>query len=118
MNPDPARKTAAQRGYGSKWQKYRAGYLRSHPLCSMHMKRGLVVEATVVDHIKPHKGDQALFWDPANHQALCKACHDSHKKRFEISGVEVGCDVNGMPIDPHHPWNQQPSGKPGGVSKV
>ena len=32
--------------------------------------------ASVVDHIKPHKGDYDLFWDEANHQALCKRCHD------------------------------------------
>jgi 5-methylcytosine-specific restriction protein A len=30
----------------------------------------------VVDHIKPHKGDRGLFWELANHQALCKRCHD------------------------------------------
>lgn len=33
--------------------------------------------STVVDHIKPHKGDQQLFWSKANHQALCKECHDT-----------------------------------------
>lgn len=32
--------------------------------------------ATVVDHIRPFRGDWALFVDPANHQSLCKACHD------------------------------------------
>ncbi len=32
--------------------------------------------ATVVDHIRPFRGDWALFIDPANHQSLCKACHD------------------------------------------
>ena len=26
-------------------------------------KRGKYVRATVVDHIKPHRGDQKLFWD-------------------------------------------------------
>lgn len=33
--------------------------------------------ATVVDHIIPHRGDQKLFWDRSNWQALCKSCHDS-----------------------------------------
>lgn len=32
--------------------------------------------ATVVDHIKPFRGDWALFVDPANHQSLCKHHHD------------------------------------------
>jgi 5-methylcytosine-specific restriction protein A len=30
----------------------------------------------VVDHIIPHRGDQYLFWDQENWQALCKDCHD------------------------------------------
>ena len=32
--------------------------------------------ATVVDHIEPHRGDWSKFIDPANHQSLCKSCHD------------------------------------------
>ena len=32
--------------------------------------------ATVVDHITPFRGAWALFIDPANHQSLCKSCHD------------------------------------------
>ena len=32
--------------------------------------------ATVVDHITPFRGAWALFIDPANHQSLCKRCHD------------------------------------------
>lgn len=35
-----------------------------------------MVAATVVDHITPHKGDKALFWQRANWQPLCKRCHD------------------------------------------
>ena len=47
------------------------------------MKQGLVVEATVVDHIQPHEGDMNLFWNADNHQALCKLCHDSIKQKIE-----------------------------------
>jgi 5-methylcytosine-specific restriction protein A len=41
-----------------------------------HEARDEVVAAVVVDHIIPHKGDKALFWDSGNWQALCKRCHD------------------------------------------
>lgn len=36
-----------------------------------------MTRATVVDHIKPHRGDKALFWDEHNWQPLCKKCHDT-----------------------------------------
>lgn len=32
--------------------------------------------ASVVDHVIPHRGDKALFWDSDNWQPLCKPCHD------------------------------------------
>lgn len=101
-----SRETSAQRGYGSRWQKYREKYLVKHPLCVMHLDLGQTVEATVIDHITPHKGDTKLFWDPKNHQALCKRCHDKHKQRLERSGTLNGCDKSGVPLDPNHHWNK------------
>lgn len=40
----------------------------------------------VADHIVPHRGDPCLFFDRANLQCLCKACHDSAKQREERRG--------------------------------
>jgi len=37
----------------------------------------------VCDHIKPHRGDERLFWDPSNLQTLCKSCHDTVKQAAE-----------------------------------
>lgn len=37
----------------------------------------------VCDHIKPHRGNEALFYDENNLQCLCKHCHDSIKQREE-----------------------------------
>jgi 5-methylcytosine-specific restriction endonuclease McrA len=48
--------------------------------------QGKVTEATVVDHIIPHKGDEALFWDIHNWQSLCKRHHDSDKRKAELRG--------------------------------
>jgi len=73
---DDRRGTAAQRGYGSRWQKARKVYLAKHPLCRHCEQEGKVVPATVVDHIKPHKGNKRLFWDSSNWQSLCKRHHD------------------------------------------
>lgn len=41
----------------------------------------------VVDHKRPHRGDPALFWDPANLQAVSKEYHDGEKQRQERAGL-------------------------------
>lgn len=71
------RGTASARGYGSRWQKYRARFLKAHPLCAQCLTEGRTTPATVVDHITAHKGDETLFWDPRNHRAACKPHHDA-----------------------------------------
>lgn len=73
---DQRRGSAASRGYGRRWQKARAEFLADNPLCVRCRAKHRVTAATVVDHIVPHKGDQDLFWNRANWQALCKAHHD------------------------------------------
>jgi 5-methylcytosine-specific restriction enzyme A len=42
--------------------------------------RGDDTSQLVADHVVPHRGDEALFWDHANLQCLCKTCHDSVKQ--------------------------------------
>lgn len=79
------RESSTSRGYGYKWQQARAGYLAKHPLCIRCQARGIVVVATDVDHVVPHKGDMALFWDRSNWQALCGPCH-SKKTASEDGG--------------------------------
>lgn len=44
---------------------------------------GRVVPATVVDHVEPHRGDAAKFWEPANRQSACDWHHDVVKQRLE-----------------------------------
>ncbi|WP_314945899.1 hypothetical protein [Bradyrhizobium cosmicum] len=41
--------------------------------------------AVVVDHVKPHRGDRALFWDKRNWQPLCTHHHNSTKQSLERS---------------------------------
>lgn len=98
------RTSSSQRGYGYRWQKARATFLSRHPLCVMCLALGRVVPASVVDHIKPHRGDQSLFWDSGNWQSLCKTCHDSVKQREERGGMTPGCDLSGVPLAADHPW--------------
>ena len=78
---DRQRPSAARRGYGPRWRRARAAFLARRPLCAACRARGLVVQATVVDHLVPHRGDQRLFWDEANWAPSCKPCHDAKTAR-------------------------------------
>ena len=78
---------ARESGYGSKWQRERRKFLDSNPFCEKCYEEGHLTKATVVDHIKPHRGDQKLFWDRGNWQALCKRCHDRKTLTEDINPV-------------------------------
>jgi 5-methylcytosine-specific restriction protein A len=81
------RGSAAARGYGRDWQRYRARYLLDHPLCVLCAAAGGVTPATVVDHVVAHKSDEQLFWDPENHRAVCKPHHDARVDEGDFGRV-------------------------------
>lgn len=43
-------------------------------------------DSPVVDHMIPHRGDEALFWDEGNLQAVSKGWHDRQKQQMEKRG--------------------------------
>ena len=88
LNPDAWRegKSSNDIGYNYCWRKFRESWLRKHPLCVRCEAEGKVVEATVLDHVIPHRGDQTLFWKAGNHQGLCQSCH-SRKTALEDGGI-------------------------------
>ena len=100
-----AQLSATRRGYGKWWQRARVEFLRLNPWCKNCADNSRQTRATVVDHIKPHRGDQALLRDPANWQPLCTHCHSSVKQAEENGGLP-GCDQDGRPLEPSHPWNE------------
>jgi 5-methylcytosine-specific restriction protein A len=59
-----------------RWRRARERYLNEHPFCKHCKKEGRLRSATVVDHIKPHRGNKKLFWDRSNWQSLCTQCHN------------------------------------------
>lgn len=61
--------------YSQRWKTLRLRVLGNEPLCRLCASRGLIVAANVVDHIRPHRNDEALFWDESNLQPLCYRCH-------------------------------------------
>lgn len=48
----------------------------------MHGGKG----TAAIDHKKPHRGSETLFWDENNLQVLCiTPCHSKHKQRIEAN---------------------------------
>ena len=71
----------------ARWRKRRRAFLREHPLCKPCEDRGLVIAATVVDHVDGHQhaGWRDRFWDEARWQPLCATCHAA-KSAAELAG--------------------------------
>lgn len=76
-----------------RWRRYRIAYLAKHPYCVDCKRDGRTTFATEVDHIVPHRGIHALFWDTTNHQGLCASCHS--KKTFKENGGSGFCKPKG-----------------------
>jgi len=53
-----------------------------------------------VHHIIPTSHAPELIHDPFNLEALCSRCHNREHGRGAY-----GCAVDGTPLDPNHPWN-------------
>ena len=90
----------------AEWKRLRRSQLQAKPFCAYCLQLEIKIPATIVDHVTPHKGNKALFFNPLNLQSLCKTCHDSAKQRLEKSGSLKGSNASGIPLDPFHHWNQ------------
>lgn len=70
----------------ARWKRLRAEVLK-RDLFTCQCGCGHIEHDTaqlVADHIKPHRGDPALFWDPLNVRTLRKSpCHDKIKQAEE-----------------------------------
>lgn len=106
------RQTARQRGYGLKWEKARAGFLRSHPWCSWCEREGKLRPAVHVHHSTPHKGNSAIFWNRCQWVGLCEEHHNRDAQQVETRGYASRIDADGFPSDPAHPFNQGEADQP------
>jgi len=83
----------------ARWKRLRLNHLQLNPLCVYCLEADRITEATICDHIEPHKGDEYKFFN-GKLQSLCKAHHDKDKKREEMGLLRqpyIGLD--GWPID-------------------
>lgn len=91
---------------GAAWRKLRAYVLDSEPLCRDCTRRGLTVIATDLDHRDNNPANNDLL----NLVPLCHACHSRKTARDMGHNVRMGCDMQGMPLDPCHAWNKATAG--------
>jgi 5-methylcytosine-specific restriction protein A len=89
-----------------RWQDIRERRKAEEPLCRRCLSLGFTVPMESCDHIKPHRGDPALFFDYDNTQSLCAPCHDIDKGHIEAHGFSKAVGADGYPTDPKHPINR------------
>lgn len=96
-----------------RWKRLRLSKLTEQPLCEHCNAGGLLVFASVVDHIRPvkHGGDPFPALDGLT--SLCPSCHSAKTARgIEAGAVRTdreakrkGVAADGSPLDAAHPWN-------------
>ncbi|MBV1929468.1 MAG: HNH endonuclease [Gammaproteobacteria bacterium] len=77
-----------------RWEKLRLEILERDGWKCRHYGWQLVEgrkepHSAVVDHIKPHRGNLALFWDVDNLQSVSKKYHDSEKQKIEKAAARL-----------------------------
>jgi hypothetical protein len=88
------------------WFRIRHRRLNEERYCRMCAAAGVRRLATIVDHIKRHGGDRRLFFAFDNTQSLCEPHHNSSKQRQEARGYSDELGLDGLPVDPNHPFNR------------
>ncbi len=97
------------------WKRLRGLHLSAHPLCDGCERMGRVTIADTVDHRTPIRMGGGAF-DPANLVSYCTPCHSAKTARGAEAGAvkttrpRKGCNPDGTPLDPDHPWAKNRSG--------
>jgi hypothetical protein len=79
--------------------------LQVEPFCRLCADKGIATPAQLADHKQPHRGDWNAF-RIGELQSLCWRCHSSTKQLIELHGHDPTIGIDGFPIDPLHPVNQ------------
>jgi 5-methylcytosine-specific restriction protein A len=92
------------------WVRLRAAVRQARPICEV---AGCGLPTSHVDHIRPITEGGARL-DPANLQVLCTSDHNSKTARQKRPSYQrsdkplraTGCNPDGTPRDPLHPWRR------------
>lgn len=87
------------------WARLRKSHLLSEPRC-----RACGAPANTVDHVHPISAGGPAFPGHDGLASYCARCHSAKTARGTEAGAirtskpRRGCDVDGRPLDPAHPW--------------
>ena len=97
----------------ARWQALRKRHLALHPLCEACEAMGRLTPANTVDHRVPIKAGGPAFPGHDGLASLCPPCHGAKTARGVEAGAirstkpRKGCDADGNPLDPAHPWRDK-----------
>ena len=94
----------------ARWQRLRKAHLQLEPMCRDCTAMGRLTLANHVDHIHPINDGGHPFPGHDGLASYCASCHSAKTARgteagaARSTGPRRGCDADGNPLDPHHPW--------------
>jgi len=92
------------------WLRLRRLKLEDAPLCEACGVMGRITPANHVDHRTPISGGGDPFPSLEDLASLCLPCHSAKTARGVEAGAvrtskpRKGCNPDGTPLDPAHPW--------------
>lgn len=98
----------------TQWKRLRAIKLASDPMCGPCLAAGRLTRANTVDHVVPISAGGPAFPGLDGLASMCGPCHSAKTARGSEAGAarttralrpRRGCDANGNPLDPAHPWS-------------
>jgi len=81
--PPPARGRSWHWLYDWRWTKASKAFIARNPYCIGCRAAGRTELTALTDHVVPHKGDRALFWNAEGWQPSCRWHHDVVKQALE-----------------------------------
>ena len=100
----------------AQWKRLRLIKLRADPMCEPCTDAGRLTLANTVDHVVPISAGGPPFPSLDGLTSMCASCHSQKTARGVEAGAirttrklqpRKGCDANGNPLDPAHPWAEK-----------
>ena len=101
------------------WARLRTAKLARDPMCKPCEDAGRLTMANTVDHNHAISDGGLAFPSLDDLTSMCPPCHGAKTARGSEAGAirstkpRKGCDADGNPLDPAHPWHEKSLGAAG-----